>query len=248
MLAVFGWANAAGGTRAWPGLAACSSALDFAMFNSAALTAPVDTPAALNERIETAAAWYASKKLPWSLWMCQDWLDKPLRPKAADACYRYGMHLVVELPGMEADGLAPPERPLPALDFRRVADAPTRSAFTHVMTAAFGISPAFSRPIYESEKTWNGAFTGWVAYAKDAVVATAATLIAGGVIGVYAVGTLPHHQRQGYGEAVMRHALAHSRAESGLERSVLESSAAGFHLYQRMGYRTITRYSVFASG
>lgn len=77
-------------------------------------------------------------------------------------------------------------------------------------------------------------------------MATAAMLIAGGVIGVYAVGTLPQHQRKGCGEAVMRHALEQAHAESGLERSVLQASAAGFHLYQRMGYRTVTRYAVFA--
>jgi hypothetical protein len=44
----------------------------------------------------------------------------------------------------------------------------------------------------------------------------------------------------------MRRALDEARTESGLERSVLQSSAEGLHLYQRMGYRSVARYAVFA--
>ncbi|MGA2328835.1 MAG: GNAT family N-acetyltransferase [Bryobacteraceae bacterium] len=246
MLGAFGRAQAAGETRAFPGLAVCSSALNFAMFNGAVLTAPVETEAGLEQRIQTAAAYYGSRGLPWSIWVCEGWLERRLRPRTADSFYRSGLHLVVELPGMEAALLEPPVRPLPALEFRRVGDPGTRSAFNHIMAIAFGIPFAFSRQIYESERTWGGGLTGWVAYREGTAVATAAMLIAGGVIGVYAVGTLPQHQRKGCGEAVMRHALERAQAESGLECSVLQASAAGFHLYQRMGYRTITRYAVFA--
>jgi ribosomal protein S18 acetylase RimI-like enzyme len=247
MLGAFGRAKAAGATRALPGLAVCSSGLQFAMFNGAVLTAPVEGASGLDERIQTAAAYYASRGLPWSIWVCQGWLDRDLRPRAAEAFYRHGLHLVVELPGMEAESIAAPVRPLPELEFRRVRDPGTRAAFNHIMSIAFGIPFDLSLQIYGSEKTWGGGLTGWVAYLKGTAVASAATLIAGGAIGVYAVGTLPHHQRKGCGEAVMRHALAQAQAESGLERSVLQASPAGFHLYQRMGYRTVTRYAVFAS-
>jgi ribosomal protein S18 acetylase RimI-like enzyme len=246
MLGAFGRAKAAGDTRALPGLAVCSSALQFAMFNGAVLTAPVEGASELHERIQTAAAYYASRGLPWSIWLCQGWLDRDLRPRAAEAFYRHGLHLVVELPGMEAESIAAPVRPRPELEFRRVRDFGTRAAFNHIMSIAFGIPFDLSLQIYGSEKTWGGGLAGWVAYREGTAVATAATLIAAGVVGVYAVGTLPQYQRQGCGEAVMRHALEHAHAESGLQRSVLQSSAAGFHLYERMGYRTVTRYAIFA--
>ncbi len=246
MLAVFARAKATGDVRAFPGIAVCSSGLEFAMFNGAILTAPVGSVAELEEAVRTAAAYYAPRALPWSLWVCRDWLSSAVRSKAAETCYRQGLHLVMELPGMEAAGLEPPLRPLPELEFQRVGDARTRLDFNAMMSVAFGIPFLFARQIYESKKTWLGGFAGWVAYREGVAVSTAATLAAGGTIGVYSVGTLPQCRRKGYGEAVMRRALDEAHAESGLERSVLQSSVEGLHLYQRMGYRSVVRYAVFA--
>jgi hypothetical protein len=45
----------------------------------------------------------------------------------------------------------------------------------------------------------------------------------------------------------MRYAVAEAQKEHGVEQSILQSTPAGLHLYQRMGYRTITRVSVYAS-
>ena len=59
--------------------------------------------------------------------------------------------------------------------------------------------------------------------------------------------TLPGHQRQGYGEAVMRYALEQARAEHGLSRTILQSTPQGLQIYLRMGYRTVTGVSVFCS-
>lgn len=245
-LAMFARAKSTGETRAWPGVAVCCSAVEFSMFNATVLTSAVQSVAELDERIGIATAYYASRQLPWSFWVCEGWLGRSVRGKVGDAFYHHRLHLVVDLPGMTANFIAPPTRTLPALEYRRVGDAQTRSAFSHIMSMSFGIPSAISRQIYEAEGTWRGGFTGWIGYLDGAAVTTTATLVAGGVIGVYAVGTLPSRQRSGYGEAVMRHALEQARAESGLERSVLESSDAGFRLYERMGYRTITRYAVFA--
>ena len=72
-------------------------------------------------------------------------------------------------------------------------------------------------------------------------------MVSDGVVGVYNVGTLPGHQRRGYGEAIMRHALEKAREETGLERTILQSTAQGLPIYQRMGYRTVTRVLVYSS-
>jgi ribosomal protein S18 acetylase RimI-like enzyme len=71
------------------------------------------------------------------------------------------------------------------------------------------------------------------------------------VTGVYNVATLPGHQRRGYGEAVMRYALADARRASGMahgeQRVILQSTPAGLKLYERMGFRTVARVSVYSS-
>ena len=69
----------------------------------------------------------------------------------------------------------------------------------------------------------------------------------GGAIGVYNVATMPDQQRRGYGEAVMRYAVSEAQKEHGIERTILQSTPAGLRLYERMGYRKITRVSVYAS-
>jgi ribosomal protein S18 acetylase RimI-like enzyme len=58
---------------------------------------------------------------------------------------------------------------------------------------------------------------------------------------------VPGHQRKGYGETVMRYALADAQSRLGIRRSILQSTPAGLHLYQRMGYRKVTSVGVYAS-
>jgi len=243
-LAAFGRAKPWGETRELAGVAVTSSAVQYSMFNSAVLAAPVSSPRELERRIETAAGFFAASGLGWSFWVCQGWIESGVRSIVADVFYRCGLHEVAELPGMEAEGLAPPARALPALEYRRVSDAATRADFSYIMTVAFGLPPAVAREIYESEGTWSGGLTGWLGYCGNVAVTSAATLATGAAVGVYAVGTPPAHRRRGYAEAIMRHALAQA---GGAGPSVLESSEAGLLLYRRLGYRTVTRYAVFAA-
>ena len=243
-LAAFGGAKPSGESRPLAGVAVASSGVQYSMFNSAVLTAPVASPRELRQRIETAAGFFEARWLGWSFWGCQGWLEGGVRGGVADIFDRCGLHEVAELPGMEARGLAPAARALPRLEYRRVCDAATRADFSAIMTIAFGLPPAVASEIYESEGTWDGGLTGWLGYSGDVAVTSAATFETGSAVGVYAVGTPPEQRRRGFAEAIVRHAVA----EAGPDRpSVLESSEAGLLLYRRLGYRTVTRYAVFAT-
>jgi ribosomal protein S18 acetylase RimI-like enzyme len=246
-LAVFALARRGGETREEYGLSLVSSRVDYAMFNSASLTAPVSTPAELFARLKDAAAFYRDRRLPWSVWLCAGWL----MPAALDAAHRMceaaGLSFVAQLPAMQAERLSGPTSPLPQLDIRRVEDAQTREGFTLLMCRAFGVPHSAARSIYVSESTWRGPLSGYVGYSGGEIVTCAATVVHAGVAGVYAVGTVPERQRRGYAEAVMRHALADTEARFGAYPTILQSSAAGYRLYERMGFRTVTRYLVFAS-
>ena len=247
-LAAFSRAKPGGETRTWPGMSAARAAVNFAMFNAVTLTAPVETCTGLEACIEEAAAYFAESRLPWSFWLCDAWLGKGVPGRVQQAFNRNGLHLVLELPGMEALALAPPCRPIPNLAFRRVQDGETRSAFTYIMSSVFGIPYGVAREIYGAPGFWDGQFSGWLAYEEDVPVASAATVAAGGVIGVYGVGSLPQRRRLGYGEAVMRHAIEREAEASGGRPSALQSSEAGLRLYERMGFRPVARYAIFASG
>lgn len=246
-LAVFARANGSGATHQFPGVAVSSSGVQFSMFNSAVLTSPVSSAMELEHRIQTAAAFFSARGLAWSFWVCQDWIEKPVRSLVEIVFDRQRLHLVIELPAMLAEKLMPPERLLPSLEIRRVSDAETRGDFTQIMSVAFGIPVPVARAIYESERTWDPGFTGWLAYSEGLPVSSTATVVTDEVAGVYAVGTMPGYQHRGCAEAVMRHALDGVRSATGIERSILQSSEAGLAMYRKLGYRTVTRYAVFAT-
>ena len=110
----------------------------------------------------------------------------------------------------------------------------------------FHVPLTWFREVFESESVW-ARFAAYVGYVEGEPVSTAAVVMGGDVAGVYNVATLPGHQRRGYGEAVMRHAIADARREHGVERTILQSTPAGLRLYERMGFRTVTRVSVYSS-
>jgi ribosomal protein S18 acetylase RimI-like enzyme len=90
-------------------------------------------------------------------------------------------------------------------------------------------------------------FLAYVGYCEEEPVTSAAVVLSSGVAGLYNVATLPAFQRQGYGEAIVRHALAEAQRNYGIERTILQSTPAGYRLYERMGYRTVTRVAVYSS-
>jgi ribosomal protein S18 acetylase RimI-like enzyme len=236
----------AGEIRELPGVSIAAAGVTFQMFNAAFLSAPVLTEAELDKRIHLSASHFHVRGLEWAYWVCEDWMDGRTRRKSRQMFERQGLRHAVDLPGMVADRLAPPVKPLPCVTVRRVTDAATRTAFCSIGSICFHVPINWFREVFDNQFVWDR-FAAYVAYQDDAPVSTAAIVMGGGAVGVYNVATIPDQQRRGYGEAVMRYAVAEAQKEHGIERSTLQSTPAGLHLYQRMGYRTITRVSVYAS-
>jgi ribosomal protein S18 acetylase RimI-like enzyme len=148
---------------------------------------------------------------------------------------------------MYADRLAPAVRTLPTLDVRRVADEPTRGAFSEVMSTAFEIPHSVSTSVYGPERAWRGTFQGYVGYSNGRAVTTTAAVITGDVIGLYSVATLPQHRRLGFAEAIMRQVVQEAEQTRGVSRTVLQATSSGLSLYEAMGYRPVTSFHVFIS-
>ncbi len=218
------------------------------MFNSACLTEPVaGGPELLDRRVAIAQVFFGARNLPWSFWLCHDLLAAPLRGTVERLLGNRGLRLASRMPGMFAERILPSEQPPPALVLRRVADADTRLAFCHVGAVCFRLPYTVTLAVYGGERAWRGGLTGWVGYYDDQPVATAATLVAAGAVGVYSVATLPEYEHRGFAETLTRRALEAARSESGIARSVLQSTERGRALYHRMGYREITTISVYVS-
>lgn len=246
-LGVFSRAHPAGEVASRPGLELVCSGVAFSTFNAVLLTDPADKAAELLQRLQAARDYFRGRNLPWSLWLCEDWLAKGLRRRLAALAETAGLTLLSRMPGMAADRLRPPARTLPQLDFRKVESERERRAFEQLMTAAFGVPPFIARQIYGAEATWRAGLTGWVGYWDNVPVTSAATRVAAGVIGLYAVATLPAFRGQGCAEAAVRHAIRHAREVSGLHTVVLQSTAQARGLYERLGFCAVTTYSVYTA-
>jgi GNAT superfamily N-acetyltransferase len=235
-----------GELRELRGVSIASAGVTFQMFNAAFLSGPVNSDQDLSQRILLASLHFEERAQEWAYWVCEDWMDARTRKHARRLFEKHGLRHTVDLPGMVAEKVLPAAKPLPPLRIRRVSNSSTRDAFCAIGSVCFNVPIPWFREVFEAGKVWDR-FLGYVGYCDEEPVTTAAIVIGAGVAGVYNVATLPGFQHQGYGEAVMRHALLAVHREHGIERTILQSTPAGFRLYERMGYRPITTVSVYSS-
>jgi ribosomal protein S18 acetylase RimI-like enzyme len=238
--------RAAGEVRELPGVSVASSGVTFQMFNAAFLSGPVTGDGELTQRILLPSMHFNSRGLEWAYWVCEDWMNSRARRSSHRVFERFGLRHSVDLPGMVAEEIQPPVKPPASLDVRRVSSGPTGDAFCAIGSVCFHVPLAWFQEVFESPAVWEQ-FAGYVGYADEEPVATAAIVVGGGALGVYNVATVPGRQRLGFGETVMRYALADARRRFGIRRSILQSTPAGLHLYERMGYRKVTTVAVYAS-
>ena len=235
-----------GELRELHGVSIAAAGVEFQMFNAAFLSSPVPTEAELAKRIAIPGVHFDARGLEWAYWVCDDWIEGRARRRARQVFERAGLRHSVDLPGMAAARVTPPLQPPPPMEIRRVCDGPTADAFCAIGSTCFHVPIPWFHEVFDNHQVWER-FAAYVGYADGEPVSTAAVVMGGGVIGVYNVATLPGSRRLGYGEAVMRHAVADAQALHGVERTILQSTPAGYRLYERMGYRQVTNVAVYAS-
>lgn len=236
-----------GESLALPGLQLVYSAIPHAVFNAAMLTEPVLALSDLRRRLERAQDYYRRRQQTWSLWLCENWIDSPLRSNAIQLIESFGLHFSSNPPGWLTQQLKPVTRPLPKLDLQRIDGATARLDFCHVMAVAFeGPFPVLLEA-YERDDFWNADFEGWVGYRDGQAIATACTVTSAGAVGLYAVATIPSEQGKGYGEAIVRHAIEDAQTRYAVEASVLQTSVAGMPLYKRLGYRPVADFTIYVT-
>jgi ribosomal protein S18 acetylase RimI-like enzyme len=236
----------AGELRELHGVSIASAGVTFQMFNTAFLSGPVASEAELKQRILQPIVHFDARGQEWAYWVCEDWIDPAARRHSRRLFERHGMRLATQLPGMIADRILPPVKPLPEIDVRRVGDLATWDAFCAIGSVCFHVPLTWFREVFDNHAVWDR-FISFVGYVDDQPVSTTSIVSGAGVIGVYNVATLPGSQRRGFGEAVMRHAMAAVRKECGAERVILQSTPAGLGLYERMGFRQVARVAVYSS-
>ena len=229
----------AGSAVVLPGALAIHSGYNTTAFNISSLTGP--TPQ-LPTVLKTLTAHYDGLRTGSSFWLCEQYAAAPDRAAMLDFGYAFQQ----SAPGMLAESFPAPRHALTNdLSIRRVETAQEALVFAHLVSIIFHVSFPLCQCIYGNVDVWRPPVYGFLAYRLEEPVACAMVTADAGVAGFYSVGTLPHFQGRGYGEKIMRHAAAYSETPLGCRLSVLQSSPAGRKLYDRLGFREFTRFSIF---
>jgi len=240
----FGEASGSGEVRPLNGSVAMFSGLDYGVFNIALLTRPA-ADGQLDARLRDIARYFRERTLRWSFWLCEDLLDGEARNAARQTFSDFGMRSISHPPGMLAPALSPPARELPEIEMRPVADHETRAAFAEITSVCFDIPYLVSRAVYWRERAWTQDYQGFVGYVNGKAVCIVAMVAAAGAIGVYSLATMPGVRRRGYGESLLRAAAGEMTRRTGISKFVLQSTDAGYEIYKRMGFRDVTKFTVY---
>jgi len=230
------------------GVQLITSRVSYSVFNIALLTDPVsDMDSELDRRIQLAGNHYRGKQRQWSFWICEDYLGPRNSRRLMPAFEARGLICIAESPGMEAPDLVPTRRALPTLEYRRVQDSATRTAFSHIVSQCFHIPTPIAQTIYEAPEPWSHRLEVWLGYKDGAAVTSTALIEEAGAIGIYSVATLPAFRGRGLAEATMRYAISDFRGRGAQGPLILQSSPSGLDLYRKLGFKRTTRYFVFAT-
>jgi ribosomal protein S18 acetylase RimI-like enzyme len=230
------------------GVVLITAPVAYSVFNIALLDAAVpDVPGELKRRIRVARQHYESAGTPWSFWICESDLPRRELRRLFESFEEEGLQSIAESPGMDTRQLVEPRRRLPNLAFRQVEDEQTRRHFSRLVCASFHIPPAMADAVYSLDRFWAGPLKAWVGYEAGRPVTTTAAVDSSGVLGVYSVATMPDCRRKGYGEAAVRHAVARLLEQGAGGPVVLQSSPGAYSLYRSMGFRSRTRFYIFAT-
>lgn len=242
----FGEATGTGEVRGLGGVIGIYSGLDYGVFNIAMLDGPLPPgPGSLEERLARCRNFFEPRTARWSFWLCENLLPPRGLRAAQEVLLKANLQLISHAPGMMAEQLRPPARPLPAVECLAVADQRTREDFGALTAANFDIPMHIARLVYYPENAWRGLYRGFVGYAGGKPVSIAAIVAAADSLGVYSLATVPESRRRGYGEALLRAAVAAEQRRTGIRRLVLQSSEIGHALYLRMGFRPVAKFSVY---
>ena len=235
------------------GMTLVTAPVSHAAFNVAAIDAPATDEADLLFRVNEASEHFRALGRGWNFYACEDMLDARTARRLDLLLDEMGLVRILDAPGMEADDLEAPRRHVPKLQYETVTTQRARLAFTGLVAIAFHVPYETAKTLYLPEERWRPeegsptALQGWVGYLDGSPVTCAATMEHAGVLGVYSVATLKEYRRNGYAEAVVRHAVSEYRKQGSTGRLVLQSTPEGRRLYRAMGFRRTTRFAVYST-
>jgi GNAT superfamily N-acetyltransferase len=193
-----------------------------------------------------AAATMRRKRQPGFIWVFEDLLDASACAGLPEAADRAGLSLSHSGLGMLGDFLPIPEPTHPDVRFVRVSTEDELTAYADLNSRAYAMALEAGRDGLRGSALWKSGMYTYLGLKNRIPVSAAATLETNGCLFLALVATAPEAQRNGYGEATVRKALFEGAKATGLTRTVLHATMAGASIYERIGYRKVSRFGRYA--
>lgn len=218
--------------RRWPDARAADAGTATSHFNSATLCQPMAETTVENLVGRLNQFYDTGDGGPWHLW--SPWPTPDLRP--------FGFVLVGQPPLMVRPPGLPQPRVPPELTVIEAAAQTALGHWSHVFVAGFPApeEQGSARPLVDA-RALGGPLRFWVGYVADQPVTCALSCLDGAMAGVHMVATLPTARARGYGAAITSAASAVDPALP----TWLVASDAGRRVYERLGYTTVARYTLW---
>ncbi len=113
-----------------------------------------------------------------------------------------------------------------------------------VAALGFGLDPDMVNRTFAPPYIHGPGVDLFLARQEGTAVSSVQTVRAGEIVGIWAMATVPHHQRKGAGTALLNHAMAY-HCEQGAGLFYLVATPAGRPLYEKIGFRTVSEAAVW---
>jgi len=222
------------------GVAALLTGMGVRLFNQILVEDKTATEAALAAAVELAR----SRSVPWvvNLRVGDD-------DRAAAMAARLGLVCATSdawMPALalaDARGAAKSAPPVPSgLEIVRATHAAVVADHARVAAEGFGIPEDLMRLVLGAEAWLQPDVAIYTGYLAGAPVVAGVGIRSGPTIGVYNIATVEASRRRGSGEAMTRRVIAGGVA-AGATVAILQSSAMGRAVYERIGFRLVVEYS-----
>ncbi len=227
--------NGAGEVREANGLLAVSSGTPLAFLNIAFVTRPLPNP---EDQVAAAMRYFDARGEPF-LVRIREGLDAA----SEAACDRLGLPYSDTIPGMATASLAAPAPPA-GLEIVGVRSVSELDAFRQVIADGYGLPRADVDAFVRDGWLLDAELEHYIGVFEGRAVGSSSLAFGGGVAGVHNVATVPEARKRGFGEALTWHAMARGAAR-GCDMAALQASEMGQPIYERMGFRVVSRYRTF---
>ncbi len=217
------------------GLAVCWADVPFAFWDVMFLAEPILTTQGLREQLRSASSYMRGKRQAGFLVLADELLQ--LTPEDAKAVleeerFTYAMRMR----GMDGDVRAfSPASPVAGLEIRRVTDDAMLEAYALLNCEAYSMPPAIAAS--SLTPLWREPAFSYIGYVDGQPVSASSTIVHDGHLYVGLVATHESHRRRGYAEALLRHSVGQAHQATGITRTTLDATDAGFPTYLRIGYK-----------